>query len=263
MKVDFHVHSTASDGTRTPSELAWAARGFAALALTDHDNMDGTAECAAACAAAGVPFVAGIELSIEPGAGFDKFHLLGLGVDPQSAALKAFLRRVLEGRRERNARIFMNFAGIGIDIAPSEIARYAHGDIVARPHFAQWLTDHGYAATVKEAFDRFLLPSSPADTRCYEERWHPAQEDAFRAVHEAGGLCIIRNTGGANGATPGPISRPRSANSPGSGRPAWTVSRRSIRRTPRRRMRSSPGSRQNSGSCFRQAAISTARTSRR
>ena len=191
MKVDFHVHSTASDGTRTPSELAWAARGFAALALTDHDNMDGTAECAAACAAAGVPFVAGIELSIEPGAGFDKFHLLGLGVDPQSAALKAFLRRVLEGRRERNARIFMNFAGIGIDIAPSEIARYAHGDIVARPHFAQWLTDHGYAATVKEAFDRFLLPSSPADTRCYEERWHPAQEDAFRAVHEAGGLCIM------------------------------------------------------------------------
>ena len=76
MRVDFHVHSTASDGTFTPSELAERSRGFAAIALTDHDNTDGLGEWA------GIP---GIELSIEPGAGFDKFHLLGLGIDPANA----------------------------------------------------------------------------------------------------------------------------------------------------------------------------------
>ena len=51
--------------------------------------------------------------------------------------------------------------------------------------------DHGYVSSVAEAFDRYLLPDSPRETRCYEERWHPAQEDAFRAIHGAGGLCVM------------------------------------------------------------------------
>lgn len=189
MKVDFHVHSTASDGTFTPSQLAEKARGFAALALTDHDNMDGVAECRDACARVGVPFVAGVELSIEPGEGFDKFHLLGLGVDPDNEGLKAFLRRILEGRNARNERIVGNFRRIGFDM--EGIESYAHGEVLARPHFARWLMDHGHASSVAEAFDRYLLPDSPKETRCYEERWHPSQSDAFDAVHGAGGICVM------------------------------------------------------------------------
>ena len=84
MTVDFHVHSTASDGTCSPSELTEKAKGFAAIALTDHDNCDGLEDWN------GIP---GIELSIEPGEGFDKFHLLGLGIDPLNTGLKDFLRR--------------------------------------------------------------------------------------------------------------------------------------------------------------------------
>ena len=189
MRVDFHCHSSASDGTCSPAELAGMARGFAAFALTDHDNMDGVAECREACAKAGVPFVAGVELSIEPGDGFDKFHLLGLGVDPENAALKAFLRRILEGRDARNERIKANFRRLGIGM--EGIESYAPGEVLARPHFARWLFEHGYAASVKDGFDRYLLPDSPDDTRCYEERWHPSQEDAFAAVHGAGGLCVM------------------------------------------------------------------------
>lgn len=189
MKVDFHVHSTASDGTFTPSQLAEKARGFAALALTDHDNMDGVAECREACAREGVPFVAGVELSIEPGEGFDKFHLLGLGVDPDDEGLKAFLRRILEGRNARNERIVGNFRRIGFSM--EGIESYAHGEVLARPHFARWLMDHGHASSVAEAFDRYLLPDSPKETRCYEERWHPSQSDAFDAVHGAGGICVM------------------------------------------------------------------------
>ncbi len=189
MTIDFHVHSTASDGTFSPAMLAEKARGFAAFALTDHDNMDGVAECREACARAGVPFVAGIELSIEPGEGFDKFHLLGLGVDPSNEKLKRFLRRILDGRNARNATIQENFRRLGIEM--TGIEAYAHGEVLARPHFARWLMEHGYAKSVMEAFERYLLPDSPAETRCYEERWHPAQADAFAAVHGAGGLCVM------------------------------------------------------------------------
>ena len=179
MIVDFHVHSTASDGTREPADLAAEAvsRGFRAIALTDQDNCDGLAGFA------GVP---GIELSIEPGAGFDKFHLLGLGIDWRNERLKSFLRRILEGRNERNERIFANFRRLGIDIRPEP-----HGEVLARPHFAKWLMDNGYVATVGEAFDKYLLDDSPAETRCYETRYHPSQEESFAVIHEAGGICVM------------------------------------------------------------------------
>jgi len=192
MIVDFHVHSTASDGTVAPGELAARAisGGFSALALTDHDNCDGIGAFLAAqggdARGAAPRLVAGIELSIEPGDGFDKFHLLGLGVDPEHAGLKAFLRDVLDGRNARNERIFANFHRLGIDIRPEP-----HGEVLARPHFAAWLAEHGYAKDKSEAFERYLLPESPEATRCYEERHHSAQEDAFRVVHAAGGFCVM------------------------------------------------------------------------
>ena len=180
MIVDFDVHSTASDGTCSPAELAEKARGFAAIALTDHDNCDGIREW---------PGVPGIELSIEPGEGFDKFHLLGLGIDSENAELKAFLRRVLDGRNGRNARILENFRRLGIEM--ENIFTYAHGEVLARPHFARWLLEHGLVVSIKEAFEKYLLPDSPSETRCYEERWHPSQEEAFRVVHGAGGICVM------------------------------------------------------------------------
>jgi len=186
MIVDFHVHSTASDGTVAPRELAaMAARGgFNALALTDHDNCDGIGEFLDA--EPQVRKVVGVELSIEPGESFDRFHLLGLGVDPENAALKDFLERILDGRNARNARIFENFHRLGIDIRPEP-----HGEVLARPHFARWLIDNGYASSVREAFEKYLHPDSPAATRCYEKRYHPSQEEAFRVVHGAGGICVM------------------------------------------------------------------------
>lgn len=195
MRVDFHCHSTASDGTCAPRALAEQARadGFRALALTDHDNCDGVRELLAAADAAracGTALVPGIELSIDPGKGFNRFHLLGLGIDPGNAALKVFLRKILDGRNARNARIIANFSRLGIELG-ADIQSYAHGEVLARPHFARWLVDHGYAASVKEAFDRYLADDAPAATRCYEERFHPSQEEAFRVVHGAGGLCVM------------------------------------------------------------------------
>ena len=199
MIVDFHVHSTASDGTFPPAELAAKGAGFAAMALTDHDNCDGVGEfvCSrpvsarrdASDAEGETRLVPGIELSIEPGEGFDKFHLLGLGIDPSDAELQAFLKRVLDGRNGRNERIVSNFCRLGIVM--EDIGSYAHGEVLARPHFARWLMEHGYVKSIVEAFERYLLPDSPKETRCYEERWHPSQEEAFGVIHAAGGLCVM------------------------------------------------------------------------
>ncbi len=191
MIVDFHCHSTASDGTTPPAQLAEMARagGFTALALTDHDNCDGVAELLSADGDA-CRLLAGVELSIEPGAGFDKFHLLGLGIDAENPELKAFLRRILEGRNARNEQIIANFRKLGYEMTGT-IEAYAHGEVLARPHFARWLMDRGHARNMKEAFDLFLLPDSPRATRCYEPRFHPPQEEAFQVIHRAGGLAVM------------------------------------------------------------------------
>ena len=191
MHVDFHVHSNASDGTFTPTELARKGAAFAAMALTDHDNCDGVEEFLSAGGETPALRFAGIELSIEPGEGFDKFHLLALGIDITNPSLTAFLRRVLEGRNARNKAILANFRRLGIAIEPEDIATYAHGEVLARPHFANWLVRHGHAPDLPSAFAAYLLPDSPAATRCYEERWHPPQEEAFAVVHAAGGVCVM------------------------------------------------------------------------
>lgn len=194
--IDLHVHSTASDGTVSPSELARRGESFSAMAITDHDNCDGVDEFLASSAGldyagSGRVRLAGIELSVEPGEGYDKFHLLGLGIDPSNDGLKSFLRKVLEGRNRRNEKILARFADIGIAISADEIATYAHGDVLARPHFANWLVDHGYSSDVRTAFKDYLTPSSPPETCCYVTRYHPDPGEAFDVIHAAGGVAVM------------------------------------------------------------------------
>ena len=194
--IDLHVHSTASDGTVSPTELAQRGESFSVMAITDHDNCDGVEEFLAAsaglgCADCGRVRLAGIELSVEPGEGYDKFHLLGLGIDPSNDGLKSFLRRVLEGRNRRNEKILARFADIGISIPADEISTYAHGEVLARPHFANWLVDHGYSSDVRTAFTAYLTPSSPPETCCYVTRYHPDPGEAFDVIHAAGGVAVM------------------------------------------------------------------------
>lgn len=179
MRVDFHVHSSFSDGTFTPAEIAAKAvsRRVRHFIITDHDNVDAKSR--------------GIELAVDPGEGMDQFHLLGLGLNPESQELAAFLRRILDGRRERNERIIANFARLGIEIDPAKIARYAHGEVLARPHFAKYLVDHGFARSISEAFEKYLMKTSPKATSCFEERYQPPPEEAIRIVHAAGGIAVM------------------------------------------------------------------------
>lgn len=194
--IDLHVHSTASDGTVSPAELASRGAGFAVMAITDHDNCDGVAEFLEACDVVGDGDpsnvrLAGIELSVEPGEEYDKFHLLGLGIDPGNGGLKEFLGRVLDGRNRRNLKILECFSEIGIRIPKEEIDTYAHGEVLARPHFANWLVDHGYSHDVRTAFKDYLTPSSPPETCCYVTRYHPDPGEAFDIIHAAGGVAVM------------------------------------------------------------------------
>ena len=118
------------------------------------------------------------------------FHLLCLGINPEDPGLNNFRQRILATRIERNERIIENFAKLGIDLG-DDVRAARQDKVLARPHFAKWLVRHGYAASVREAFAKYLLPDSPAETSCYEERWRPSQEEAFAVVHAAGGLCLM------------------------------------------------------------------------
>jgi len=189
--VDFHVHSTASDGSYRPDAIARMTDGFAYAALTDHDTCDGVDSFMREPPNGGsCRRVSGIELSIDPGEGFDMFHLLGLGIDPYDAGLADFRRRILAAREERNVQIVENFSRLGIDLG-NDVREDRKGKILARPHFAKWLVRHGFAESIRDAFAKYLLPDSPVETKCYVEGWHPPQEEAFAVVHAAGGLCVM------------------------------------------------------------------------
>lgn len=186
MTVDFHVHSSCSDGTFSPRELIEQSGFLSALALTDHDNCDGVREFFEVESPTDVFRVSGLELSVEPGENFDKFHLLGLGVDAENVQLKKFLESIVKERNDRNEKIIENFYRIGIPINPSPGI-----GVLARPHFARWLVQNSYASSITEAFEKYLLSTSPKETRCYVERKRPLQEDAISVIKAAGGLAIM------------------------------------------------------------------------
>ncbi len=185
--LDLHCHSTCSDGTFTPEELAEKGRAFSVFALTDHDTLDGAERFLAATRDQAGVRLAGVELSIDPGEGYSKFHLLGLGIDPKSPQLNAFLDEIREGRDARNVKIAARLAALGCPVAFEELAKYANGKILARPHFARVLMDHGWATSVKDAFERYLGDGKPA----YVSRYKPSQIAAIEAVHAAGGVAVM------------------------------------------------------------------------
>lgn len=187
--IDFHLHSTASDGTETPEALARMGCDFSAMALTDHDNCDGCKRFLSECERLGVAGrrLAGIELNVEPGDGHGEFHMLGLGIDPAAPCLADFLEEIRAGRDERNAKMIAKLNGLGIPISAEEVGKYANGKIVARPHFARVLVEKGFAESVADAFARYVAVGAPA----YVTRYRPAQARAIEVIHRAGGVAVM------------------------------------------------------------------------
>jgi 3',5'-nucleoside bisphosphate phosphatase len=185
--IDLHAHSTASDGSDSPAALiALAARqGLSAVALTDHDTVEGLAEARAAAAGAGVRLVQGCELSCEVGPA--TMHLLVYFLADGPGPLQDRLAGLQAARADRNRRIVDVLQSHGVDVTLEEILTEAGGGSVGRPHVAGVLQRKGYVDSVQEAFDVWLGKGRPA----YLERDRLLPSEAIDLAHASGAVAVL------------------------------------------------------------------------
>ena len=186
--VDLHSHSTASDGTLAPAEVARLAhrRGLSAWALTDHDTVAGIPEAQAEARALGVDFLPGIEISAEyphPGT----MHILGYGIDPASPTLQSLTRQLIQGRDDRNPRIIARLNQLGVPITMEEVEDQAGGTVIGRPHIAAVLMRKGFVSSIKQAFDKYLAPGGLA----YFDKERLTPRQALEMIRESGGISVL------------------------------------------------------------------------
>ena len=191
--IDLHAHTTASDGSLTPTELIGLAAqtGLSALAVTDHDTLGGLAEAQAAAVRAGLEMLPGVELSVEDDDG--RFHLLGYGFDPANAALGQTLIELRKSRAARNEQMAQKMAALGLPVTMEDVRAEAgeEAEVIARPHFARALIKKGVVSSVKEAFDRYLSTGKPL----YMPKEVLTPQDAIALLHQAGGVAVMAHPG--------------------------------------------------------------------
>jgi predicted metal-dependent phosphoesterase TrpH len=184
--VDLHMHSTASDGSRAPADVVRAAKraALAAIALTDHDSVDGVAEARRVGDELGVRVVAGVELSAVEGE--TETHLLGLHLRDTTMIERALAD--LRGMRERRARrIIERLDAVGVHISMDSVLAQAGEGAVGRPHVARALIAEGWAVDSRDAFDRYLAAGRPA----YVAKEQLGMRHAIGMIHDAGGLAVL------------------------------------------------------------------------
>jgi predicted metal-dependent phosphoesterase TrpH len=192
--VDLHCHSTASDGTLAPTAVVQLAkeRGLSALALTDHDTINGVAEAAKAAAEVGIDFLPGIEISAEyphPGT----MHILGYGIDSNSSVLRDLTATLLGGRDDRNPKIIAKLQEHGVAITMEEVETEAKVEQsakkkpIGRPHIAAILLRKGYVSSIKLAFDKYLAPGGLA----YFDKERLPPHTAVQMIRDSGGIAVL------------------------------------------------------------------------
>lgn len=162
--VDLHTHSTASDGTQSPRELVQAAAriGLSALALTDHDTVNGLAEAEATSRSVGLELIRGCELATRVSETGPEMHLLGLWLPAPPRHLLAVLADLRTWRHERNHIILEKLAALGKPVSYDEVLAIAGDAPVARPHIAAAMLYKGYVASRPRAFADYLSDGGPA-----------------------------------------------------------------------------------------------------
>lgn len=188
--IDLHVHSTASDGTYTPAEVAKLAKtiGLSAIALTDHDTIDGLEEFQKAGAALDIETIAGIEFAAlwtkhhRP-----EIHIVGLGFDPNHPVLSERMKDIKESRNIRNQKMCEKLSSIGLHLTLDEVAANAGGEIITRAHFANVLLQKGYIAKKEDAFSRYISTGLPG----YVEREFLSPKLCIQTIKEAGGAAVL------------------------------------------------------------------------
>jgi len=183
--VDLHTHSTASDGTLPPEQVIDAATrcGLAALALTDHDTIDGVRAARQAAEQVGIRVIAGVELSA-----FDEereIHVLALHLSNLDA-LETRLAELRASRHVRAGKIVEKLNALGVPVTLDEVLQQANGGSVGRPHVARALIARGLVADFRDAFMRYLGNNGSA----FVEKDRLSIQDAIAIAHEAGAIAI-------------------------------------------------------------------------
>lgn len=185
--IDLHTHSTASDGSMSPTALVRHAkeRRLEAVALTDHDTVEGLEEALAAGSQEGLEVVPGIEISAEyPDS---TLHILGYYMDFKNQAFLDSIAVLQEARNNRNPAIIKKLQDLGIDITLEEVAIEAETGQIGRPHFAQVLLKKGYIKNPREAFEKYLAKGKPA----YMDKFRFQPAEAIGHIRKAGGIPVL------------------------------------------------------------------------
>ncbi|HWF19504.1 MAG TPA: PHP domain-containing protein, partial [Verrucomicrobiae bacterium] len=189
--ADLHLHTNFSDGTYTPEELVSHGKrcGLAALALTDHDTVEGCARMSVACEAVGIEFISGTELTAELNG--IELHLLAYCVDLDNQKLLTEVGRFQVVRQNRIREMVARLNRLDIPLQADAVFAIANCRSPGRPHVARALVQAGLCSSLDEAFERFLKMNRPA--------WVPKSKmsavDAITMVHEAGGVAVMAHPG--------------------------------------------------------------------
>ena len=185
--IDLHVHTTASDGTLTPTEIVKYAmsKNLRAIAITDHDTVDGLEEAVDTANLLNFEVIPGIEISVEYKG--SEMHILGYYLDYKAPKLLSTLARLRDFRNDRNPRIISKLQELGCKISLAEVAAEAGGRVIGRPHIAAALFKKGYVSSKQEAFDKYLAFGQAAYVK--KERLQP--QEGIALILEAGGIPVL------------------------------------------------------------------------
>jgi 3',5'-nucleoside bisphosphate phosphatase len=187
LRIDLHIHSTASDGSLSPGAVVAAARAgrLDIIALADHDTIGGVTPAQAA-AVGGVHVIPALELSTREAG--SELHMLGYFVDPRERSLVDFSDRASGRREERMHDMIALLARLGVHVTFAEVlaAAGAKPDSIGRPHLARAIVLKGYAAGVADVFDRYIGDDGPA----FVPTALITPADAIDLIHGAGGVAV-------------------------------------------------------------------------
>lgn len=189
--ADLHLHTSFSDGTYSPEELTSEARrfGLAAIALTDHDTVEGCARMATACEAAGIEFLPASELTAEFRG--TELHIIGYCMDVEHPHLLAEMSRYQEVRQNRIKEMCERLHKLNVPLQEEAVFAIANCRSPGRPHVARALIQAKIVRSLDEAFERFLKKGRPA----WVPKFKVSADDAIKLIHEAGGLAVMAHPG--------------------------------------------------------------------
>ena len=186
-RIDLHLHTTHSDGSFSTGEVMAFAKqaGLKALAITDHDIIDGIPEATAIGKELEIEVVPGVEISSRLGE--SELHILGYFLNWTDPLLAQRLSSLRDSRHLRNPKIVQRLNELGIPITYEEVRALAGTESVGRPHIARLLMEKKFVTSAKEAFDRYLANGRPA----FVDRELPEPAEAVRWIREAGGVPVL------------------------------------------------------------------------